>query len=99
MTSIKKYDLSEFKEGVWLYNLATWIRPHSPELALMLKTKANDSVLNHFSTYPTVLREIREHLRDGVRDRTVRGNAFAAIADDQEDDGVEKAASHAKMYH
>ena len=84
MISIKEYDLSEFKEDVWLYNLGTWIRPHSPELALCLKQKASDPLQNHFSTYPTVLREIREHLRDATRDRTVRGNALAAVAADPE---------------
>lgn len=82
----RRYDLSEWKQGVWLVDLAKWMRDEYPELSLMLKMKARDPESNNISNYPTILRDIRDHLRETSRPKTVRGHAMAATYDEPNDD-------------
>lgn len=80
----QQYDMTEFKNGIWLAQMASWIKPHSAELSLMLYTKSNNTEEQHISSYPAVLRDIRRYLRDGLKP-TVRGGAFQAKFDDEEE--------------
>ena len=83
----RQHDLSEFKHGIWLGNMSSWMKPHAPELSYALRSRGNDAARNDISQYPEVLREIREYLRDGVK-QTVRGAAFQTLVDDEDEDGL-----------
>ena len=76
--------------GRWRWRLghmATRMKPHSPELSLLLRIRSNRSDESNTSQYSTILRKIREHLRDGVK-QTVRGAAFQARLNDDDEDGL-----------
>lgn len=50
-------DMSEFKHGIWLQHMATWMKPHAPEISMQLRTRSNGNTRNDISQYPSVLRE------------------------------------------
>ena len=55
----------------------------------MLKMRSTDPLLNSLANYPTILREMKKHLREGVKERVVRGNVYKTILQEEDNDGVE----------
>lgn len=84
VANVQRYEMTEFKNGIWLAQMASWISPHSAELSLMLYSKSNNPEEQQISAYPAVLRDTRRYLRDGMK-QTVRGGAFQATLEDEEE--------------
>ena len=95
IVSIKQYELFEFKKNVWLHNFVAWIRLHSSELTLMLKIKISDVFINSLSNYSVIIRKVKKHLRNEIKKRVVRNNAFNAILNDEKNDKMKIVVSHA----
>ena len=61
----------------------------------MLKMKISDISINSLSNYSVIMREIKKHLRNEIKEQTVRNNAYAAILNDEKNDEMKIIISHA----
>ena len=61
----------------------------------MLKMKISDVSINSFSNYSVIIREVKKHLRNEIKKRTVRNNAFNAILNDEKNDKMKIIILHA----
>ena len=61
----------------------------------MLKMKISDVFINLLSNYSVIIREVKKHLRNEIKKRTVRNNAFNAILNDEKNDEMKIVISHA----
>ena len=61
----------------------------------MLKMKINDVFINSLSNYSVIIREVKKHLRNEIKKRTIKNNAFNAILNDEKNDKIKIIISHA----
>ena len=55
----------------------------------MLKMRSTNLLLNSLANYPTILREIKNHLRKSVKKQLVCENAYKAILQEEDNNEVE----------
>ena len=61
----------------------------------MLKMKISDVFINLLSNYSVIIRKVKNHLRNEIKKRTIKNNAFNAILNDEKNDEVKIVISHA----
>ena len=57
--------------------------------------KISDVSINSLSNYSIIIREIRKHLRNEIKKRIIKNNAFNAILNDEKNDEMKIIISHA----